>query len=82
MVAEERRRPGVSAGLVSGIYNAGSDLADLLSPPLVGALAAVLTIPTTFTVIGIALPAAYYAVWFAVRTGRQRARAQAGPTLA
>ena len=67
MVAEERRRPGVSAGLVSGIYNAGSDLADLFSPPLVGALAAVLTIPTTFTVVGIALPAVYYAVWLAVR---------------
>jgi MFS family permease len=77
MVAEERGRPGVSAGLVSGVYNAGADLADLFSPPLVGALAAVLTIPTTFTTIGIALPAIYYAVWFAVRIGRQRARAQA-----
>jgi MFS family permease len=77
MVAEERRRPGLSAGLVSGIYNAGADLADLFSPPIVGALAAVLTIPTTFAVIGIALPAMYYTVWFAVRTGRQRARVQA-----
>jgi predicted MFS family arabinose efflux permease len=77
MVAEERRRPGVGAGLVSGTYNAGMDLADILSPPLIGALAAVLSIPTTFTVIGIALPAIYYAVWFAVRTGRQRARVQA-----
>lgn len=77
MVAEERRRPGVGAGLVSGVYNAGMDLADLLSPPLVGALAAVLTIPTTFTVVGIALPATYYVVWFAVRTGRRRARVQA-----
>jgi len=76
MVAEERRGPGVGAGLVSGIYNAGMDLADLFSPPLAGALAAVLTIPTTFTVIGIALPAIYYTVWFAVRTGRQRARVQ------
>jgi nitrate/nitrite transporter NarK len=76
MVAEERRRPGVSAGLVSGIYNAGSDLADLFSPPLVGLLAAVLTIPTTFTVVAIALPAIYYTVWFAVRTGRQRAGVQ------
>ncbi|HZO29335.1 MAG TPA: MFS transporter [Chloroflexota bacterium] len=74
MVAEERRRPGVSAGLVSGVYNAGADLADLFSPPLVGALAAVLTIPTTFTVVGIALPAIYYTVWFVVRTRRQRAR--------
>jgi MFS family permease len=74
MVAEERSRPGVSAGLVSGIYNAGADLADLFSPPLVGALAAVLTIPTTFTVIGIVLPSIYYTVWFAVRAGRQRAR--------
>jgi hypothetical protein len=74
MVAEERSRPGVSSGLVSGIYNAGADLADLFSPPIIGALAAVLTIPTTFTTIGIALPATYYAVWFAVRTGRQRAR--------
>jgi len=74
MVAEERSRPGVSAGLVSGIYNAGADLADLFSPPLIGALAAVLTIPTTFTVVGIVLPATYYSVWFAVRTGRRRAR--------
>jgi MFS family permease len=74
MVAEERSRPGVSAGLVSGIYNAGADITDLFSPPLVGALAAVLTIPTTFTVIGIALPAIYYTVWFAARTRRQRAR--------
>ncbi len=77
MVAEQRRRPGVGTGLVSGVYNAGMDLADILSPPLVGALAAVLTIPTTFTVVGIVLPATYYAVWFAVRTGRQRARVQA-----
>jgi MFS family permease len=76
MVAEERRRPGVSAGLVSGIYNAGADLADLFSPPLVGALAAVLTIPITFTVIGIALPAIYYAVWFAGRAGSRRAGVQ------
>jgi predicted MFS family arabinose efflux permease len=76
MVAEERHRPGVSAGLVSGIYNAGADLADLFSPPLVGAMAAVLTIPTTFTVIGIALPALYYTVWFAVRTERRRAGLQ------
>ena len=76
MVAEERSRPGVSAGLVSGVYNAGADLADLFSPPLVGALAAALTIPTTFTVVGIALPATYYAVWFAVRVGRRRARVQ------
>jgi predicted MFS family arabinose efflux permease len=82
MVAEERRRPGVSAGLVSGIYNAGADLADLFSPPLVGALAAALTIPTTFTGVGIALPALYYAVWFAVRTGRQRAGVQARQTPA
>jgi predicted MFS family arabinose efflux permease len=73
MVAEERRRPDVSAGLVSGIYNAGADLADLFSPPLVGALAAAQSIPTTFTVVGIALPAIYYAAWFAVRTGRRRA---------
>ena len=73
MVAEVRSRPGVSAGLVSGIYNAGADLADLFSPPLVGGLAAGLTISTTFTVVGIALPAIYYTVWFAVRTGRQRA---------
>ena len=77
MVAEERGRPGVGAGLVSSIYNAGMDLADLLSPPLVGALAAVLTIPTTFMVVGIALPATYYAVWFAVRTGRRRSGVQA-----
>src|SRR6185369_5722642 len=70
MVADERRRPDVGAGLVSGIYNAGLDLADLLSPPFGGALAAVLTIPTTFTVVGIALPATYYLVWFAVRPGR------------
>jgi nitrate/nitrite transporter NarK len=72
MVAEERSRPGVSAGLVSGVYNAGADLADLFSPPLVGALAASLTISTTFTMVGIALPAIYYTVWFTVRTGRRR----------
>jgi hypothetical protein len=73
MVAEERRRPGVSAGLVSGIYNGGADLADLFSPPLVGALAAVQGIPTTFTMVGIALPAIYYAAWLAVRSRRQGA---------
>jgi len=72
MVAEERRRPGVGAGLVSGIYNAGMDLADLFSPPFAGALAAILTIPNTFTVVGITLPSIYYLVWFAARTGRQR----------
>jgi MFS family permease len=72
LVAEERRPPGVSAGLVSGIYNAGADLADLFSPPLVGALAAALTIPTAFTLTGIVLPVGYYTVWLAVRTGRRR----------
>ncbi len=72
IVAEERRRPGVSAGLVSGIYNSGSDFADLFGPPLAGALAAALTIPTTFTVVGLTLPAVYYAVWFAVRFQRRR----------
>jgi len=72
MVAEERRRPGVGAGLVSGIYNAGMDLADLFSPPFAGALAAILTIPNTFTVVGITLPSIYYLVWFAVRSGRQQ----------
>ena len=77
MVAEARSRSGVSTGLVSGIYNAGADLADLFSPPLVGALAAGLTIPITFTLIGIALPSAYYAAWFAVRTVRLRTRVHA-----
>lgn len=76
MVADERRRPGVGAGLVSGVYNAGIDLADLLSPPFGGALAALLTIPTTFAAVGIILPATYYLVWFAVWTGRRRAVVQ------
>jgi predicted MFS family arabinose efflux permease len=72
IVADARRRPGVGAGLVSGIYNAGSDLADLFGPPLVGAVAAALTIPTTFTVVGITLPTIYYTVWFAVWARRRR----------
>ena len=72
IVADARRRPGAGAGLVSGIYNAGSDLADLFGPPLAGALAAALTIPTTFTVIGITLPTIYYTVWFTVWVRRRR----------
>jgi MFS family permease len=72
IVAEERRRPGAGAGLVSGIYNAGADLADLFGPPLAGALAAALTIPTTFIVVGTALPMIYYTVWFTVWVRRRR----------
>lgn len=72
IVADERRRPGVSAGLVSGVYNAGSDVADLLSAPVAGALAAALTIPTTLTLVGLALPSVYYALWFTVRARRNR----------
>jgi MFS family permease len=81
IVAEERRRPGVGAGLVSGIYNAGSDLAELFGPPLAGALAAALTIPNMMTLVALVLPTFYYVLWFTVRA-RRRQLASGGSSIA
>jgi predicted MFS family arabinose efflux permease len=67
-VAEERARPGVHAGLSSGVYNAGLDAGSVLSPPLGGALAAVIGVPATFRVAALALPALYYQLWLPLRS--------------
>ncbi len=66
-VAEERARPGVHAGLSSGVYNAGLDTGSMLAPPLGGALAALIGIPATFRVAALALPAVYYLLWLLLR---------------
>lgn len=71
-VAEERGSLGRRVGMASGIYNAGLDAGSMLAPPLSGTLAGVITIPNTFWVVGIALPLAYYLVWFWQRGRRSR----------
>ena len=67
-VAEERARPGVHAGLSSGVYNAGLDTGSMLAPPLGGALAALIGIPATFRMAALALPAIYYLLWLLLRS--------------
>jgi len=71
-VAEERGSLGPRVGMASGIYNAGLDAGSMLAPPASGAVAGAIGIPNTFWVVGIALPLAYYLVWFGQRARRSR----------
>jgi len=69
-VAEGRSHPRNSAGMSSGVYNAGLDAGSMLAPPLGGALAALVGIPATFRLAAVALPALYYLAWFLLRIRR------------
>jgi MFS family permease len=68
MVAEEREGDRERAGLSSAIYNGGLDLGSMLGPPIAGGLASLLDIPTSFRVMGLGLPAVYFALWLVART--------------
>lgn len=72
LVAEERDRPNASVGMAAGVYNAGLDIGNLVGPPVAGALATSLDIPTSFRLVAGTLLVVYYAVWLAARRARQR----------
>jgi predicted MFS family arabinose efflux permease len=72
VVAEERERPGANVGLASGIYNAGLDAGGVFGPPLAGALAAALGIPTTFQLVAVVMLSLYYLIWFTQRAATRR----------
>jgi MFS family permease len=74
MVAEEREGHEERAGVASAIYNGGLDLGSMLGPPIAGALASLLDIPTSFRLMGLGLPAVYFALWL---TARARSRDEA-----
>jgi MFS family permease len=67
MVADEYKRSRASVGQASGVYNAGLDAGTMLGPPVAGALAGALDIPTTFRLVAVVLPVLYYVAWFAQR---------------
>ena len=72
MVAEERERTDANVGMASGVYNAGLDVGTMLGPPVAGVIAATLDIPSTFLLVGLGLPALYYAIWFTQRARTKR----------
>jgi predicted MFS family arabinose efflux permease len=79
-VAEYRGQQGTSVGMASGIYNAGFDIAALVGAPLAGALAGQYGIPVAFRILALALPAAYYLIWFAQRARGGNGRAVSPPS--